>query len=67
MELECELEFSSVNYYFLKIFNYCVNCKKVILTSDMYLPREVILQLLEKMKLQVLRGYIYQMRREKQS
>lgn len=48
MELECELEFSSVNYYFLKIFNYCVNCKKVILTSDMYLPREVILQLLEK-------------------
>lgn len=47
-EIECEIELSTVNKDMQKFYQECIALKKVILISDMYLPREVIEKLLEK-------------------
>ncbi|MGN0432256.1 MAG: HAD family hydrolase [Lachnospiraceae bacterium] len=48
-EIETETELCFGNPYMLEVFKYLKNCgKKIICTSDMYLPREVIQQMVEK-------------------
>lgn len=48
-EIKYEIELCHVSQYMLKIYNYCIsNNKMVILTSDMYLPYEIIEKILSK-------------------
>lgn len=47
-EMIAEMELSTVNRNLLDIYNYCVANKKVILVSDTYLPREILVNLLGK-------------------
>lgn len=50
MDLECQVELDECvpNKDIVDFFNYCVKHKKVILISDMYLPRKVIENILSK-------------------
>lgn len=47
-EIGCEIKLSTVNKDMQKFYQECIACKKIVLISDMYLPREVIEKLLEK-------------------
>lgn len=47
-EVECEINVSIVNKELIELYETCVKHKKVILISDMYLPRSVIEELLKK-------------------
>ena len=48
LEIETELEFCTQNKPIHKVFEYCFkHNKKIFLTSDMYLPKEVIEQILK--------------------
>ena len=47
-ELDCELRISTPNRDLKGFYNYCVQHKKVVLVSDMYLPRTEIVDLLKK-------------------
>ena len=47
LEIETECEYCKENPYMKEIFNYClIHKKKVLITSDMYLPEEVIVRIL---------------------
>lgn len=50
MDLECQVELEECvpNKDLMDFFNYCVEHKKVILISDMYLPRKVIENILSE-------------------
>lgn len=49
IEQDTEIEYCTKNLPFYKIYNYCLSKKKkIIITSDMYLPKEVIEKILEK-------------------
>ena len=45
-EIEIEKNICTINKDFISIYEYCIKNKKVILTSDMYLPEEVIIEIL---------------------
>lgn len=48
-EIETEMELCFGNPYMLEVFRYLKDCgKKIICTSDMYLPKDVIKQMVEK-------------------
>lgn len=49
-KLECEIEISECvqNKWLYDFYNYCVKNKKVILITDMYLPRGIIEEILKK-------------------
>lgn len=47
-EIECEIEVSCVNYDLIELFKFFIDKKIVVLTSDMYLPKEVIKMMLDK-------------------
>ena len=47
-EIECEINLSCINKQLLPIYYGCIKNKKVVLTTDMYLPRSVIEKILEK-------------------
>ena len=48
-ELELEYKLSCRNPFVGQIYDWCIQCKKEILvTSDMYLPQELIERILEK-------------------
>lgn len=47
-EIECEINISTINLEIIPLYRYCLENYKVILISDMYLPRNVIKQLLDK-------------------
>lgn len=48
-EVELELEFITCNKFMKEIYDYAINKnKKVLLISDMYLPKEIIIRLLKK-------------------
>lgn len=48
IEIGCEIELSCPNKEMIPLYKKCLKSKRVVLTSDMYLPREVIEKLLEK-------------------
>ena len=48
IEIETEINFSCGNKEMIDLFNTCKNNKKTIITSDMYLPKEVIEKILKK-------------------
>ena len=47
-EILSEIELATPNQDIVDIYDYCVKNKKVILISDMYLSREILLKLLQK-------------------
>lgn len=48
LELETELNLCTTNKEMLKIYNYCLeNDKKIFITSDMYLPKDIIEKILK--------------------
>lgn len=48
-EIETELQYCFANPYMLEVFRYLKDCgRKIICTSDMYLPETVIRQMVEK-------------------
>ena len=47
-ELKAEAELLIVNDDILPVFKYCIENKKVVLTSDMYLPEDFICQVLHR-------------------
>lgn len=47
-EIQCELQLSTRNPDLSGFYDYCVKTKTVVLTSDMYLPRSVIEELLDR-------------------
>ncbi len=48
-EKRIELEISQINNEMLEVYNYCITRKKdVIITSDMYLPEEIVSEILKK-------------------
>lgn len=47
-EVECEIEMSCINYEVIDLFEFFTSSKIVVLTSDMYLPQEVIKRMLDK-------------------
>lgn len=48
-EIATEYEYCNTNWYIKLVFDYCVSKRKtVFITSDMYLPKEVIIKLLRK-------------------
>ena len=49
LEIDIEIEYCTKNKEMYKIYKYCLeNNKKIILTSDMYLPKDVIEKILNK-------------------
>ena len=49
LEIKTEKEFCTANKEFLKLYNYCVEKKKkIIFTSDMYLPKKIIEEILKE-------------------
>lgn len=49
VEIECELALCYLNYEMHQIYEYCLGKNKiVVLTSDMYLPEDVIIAMLDK-------------------
>lgn len=49
LEIEIEFAFSMVNREMIAFYNFCIEQrKKIIITSDMYLPKEIMKALLEK-------------------
>lgn len=47
-EIECELGVCTPNLDLMEFYSYCIQNKKIILISDMYLPRDVICKMLSK-------------------
>ena len=48
LELETELNFCTTNKEMLKVYNYCLeNHKKIFITSDMYLPKNIVEKILK--------------------
>lgn len=48
-EIELEVEVSCVNPFIFEVYQYLINLgKEIVFTSDMYLPKETIVQLLKK-------------------
>lgn len=47
-ELEAEGELLIANDWILPVYKYALKSKRVIITSDMYLPEEFICQILER-------------------
>lgn len=52
-EIEYEIAFCHISYHMKRVYDYCISSKKiVVLTSDMYMPYDIIKVLLEKVGLQ---------------
>ena len=48
LEIEIEINFCTKSNLFYKIYDYCLkNHKRIFITSDMYLPKEVIIKILK--------------------
>ena len=47
-EIECELGVCTPNLDLMEFYSYCKQNKKIVLISDMYLPRDVICKMLSK-------------------
>lgn len=49
IEIDFEMKICKKNMNFLEIYNYCLECKKrIILCSDMYLPKNIVEKILKK-------------------
>lgn len=58
IEIETEIEVSTINLNIKPIFDYCIlNNKKIILISDMYLEKEIIEKILIKNNIYIKRDY----------
>jgi HAD superfamily hydrolase (TIGR01549 family) len=54
LEIQIELDFCQTNFFIYPLYEYCLTKKKkIVITSDMYLPEDVIRLILEK------NGYTY--------